>query len=136
MEIRISEKEITAGVVAYLNSRGFNLDPNTIKVDYTQGRKPAGLSAVLVEAGFEDEAGPEPEHGPAAIVEAKGDQVLTSQAVTGAVVGKADKAPEVKAEAKPEVVAEDPASAEANVEVGVLAAEGDAAAAPTTSLFQ
>ncbi|TKW65234.1 MAG: hypothetical protein DI616_16035 [Paracoccus denitrificans] len=93
MEIRISEKEITAGVVTYLNSRGFNLDPATVKIDYTVGRKPAGVTAVLIE----EEVQAEPvtgvavgtSHVPAA-------QVLTGQAntagatlVEGEAAGKA-----------------------------------------------
>lgn len=49
MEVSITEKEITAGVVTYLNSRGFNLDPASVKIEYTIGRKNKGVVARLVE---------------------------------------------------------------------------------------
>lgn len=80
MEIRISEKEITAGVVAYLNSRGFDLDPATVKIDYTVGRKPAGVTAVLIE-------GDEVVEAPATKTE-----VLTGQANTSGASAPVDVA--------------------------------------------
>lgn len=49
MKISVTQKEITLGLVAYLNTRGFNLDAATIQVTYTQGRKGGGLTAELNE---------------------------------------------------------------------------------------
>lgn len=121
MEIRISEKEITAGVVAYLNSRGFNLDAATVQIDYTVGRKPAGVTAVLIEGDRVAEV-------PAQTAPASKPEVLTGQANTSGACGTAgvaDPAPELPKDPEPANV--DPAPAEA------------AAAAPAeegTSLFK
>ena len=126
MEVRISEKEITAGVVAYLNSRGFNLDANTVVIEYTQGRKPSGLTATLREEPEVEEVDPP-----------KSETKLVGQAVTGDVVGEAAIAPEP-------VVTEQPAAAEEVVAQAALEVAADEAGvsldpaaepAATTSLF-
>jgi hypothetical protein len=116
MEIRISEKEITAGVVAYLNSRGFNLDPATVKIDYTVGRKPAGVTAVLIEGDDVAEAAPAPVAKP---VEKLTGQAITAGAQVAAeaapqAVPQEDPAPELEpeVEAEPELAPEVPAEAE------------------------
>lgn len=50
MQIQVSQREIDAGLITYLKSRGFtDLDLDTITITYTQGRKGAGLTATLVE---------------------------------------------------------------------------------------
>lgn len=119
MEIRISEKEITAGVVAYLNSRGFNLDPATVKIDYTVGRKPAGVTAVLIE-GDEVVEAPAPKA-----------EVLTGQANTSGAVGTAGVADPAPA---PEVTAEAPV--EASVDSAPTEAVATASVEEGTSLFK
>lgn len=110
MEIRLSEKEITLGVVAYLNSRGMNVDPETANIEFTVSRKPAGVSAVLHEGPI-----------PVAEPEAKEEPKLVGQAETsGALVSgeAAAKAPEPvveqAADPTPEVVTEAAAEAGAS----------------------
>lgn len=111
MEIKISEQEINAGVVAYLNGRGFNLDVNSVKIEYTQGRKGAGLSAVLVE----------------------GAEVVHTTVLEQAVVDPATVAAATivqptltQAEEKPAIVDSDEAEARAQRGLENLAAQADA----------
>lgn len=89
MEIRISEKEITLGVVAYLNSRGMNIDPHTANIEFTVSRKPAGITAVLHEGPLPDVSN---------VTDEPKEQVLTGQAETDGVTlvsGEvAERAPE------------------------------------------
>lgn len=99
MEIRITEKEITAGVVTYLNGRGFNLDPATVKIDYTVGRKPAGVTATLVEEEAQAEVPPHVAVGTTQVTAA---QVLTGQADTsGAIQAEAQARANADAEVAP-----------------------------------
>lgn len=128
MEIRISEKEITAGVVAYLNSRGFNLDAANVKIDYTVGRKPAGITATLVEGDVVEQLSEAVATGTTKVGDS---QVLGSQTNgTSGNAGVADPAPELPKDPEPapaEPANVDPAPAE------------PAAAAPAeegTSLFK
>lgn len=113
MEIRISEKEITAGVVAYLNSRGMNLDADNVNIEYTAGRKPAGITAILLE-------------GPRTVAEAvepEPEQAKSEPKLTGQVAGSG---PALEQAAEP---APDPAEPEPAVQADPAVQTGDDAAA-------
>lgn len=106
MEIRLSEKEITLGVVAFLNSRGMNIDPETANIEFSVSRKPAGVSAILHE-------GPIPAAEPEPPVQDKAEQKLVGQvAGSGTALDQAaEPAPEPVLEpavdGEPEPVAQD-----------------------------
>lgn len=119
MEVRITENEITAGVVAYLNTRGFDLKVDQVTIEYTVGRKNKGITALLVEgAAVSKPATDAPEVKPAAVVQQpKAEELKPAAEDTPA---PADDAP--SEEAVPPVEPEAP-----------VAEDG---AAQTTSLFQ
>lgn len=119
MEIRLSEKEITLGVVAFLNSRGMNVDPETANIEFSVSRKPAGITAVLHEGPI-PVAEPEPE------TPVKQEAKLVGQAETDGARVSGEVA-EKPAEPAPEPEAVEPLVAEPATE---------APAEQTTSLFQ
>lgn len=131
MEVRITENEITEGVVAYLNTRGFNLNAADVKIDYTVGRKNKGITALLVEGGNKAETKTEEAPKPTAGVDTPA-QVVTSKPV--------EQEPVVQSELKPEAQAanpvETPAAPEAEAPVEPDQNAEPAAQASTTSLFQ
>ena len=127
MEIRITEKEVTAGVISYLNGRGFNLNPDTVQITYTQGRKGSGLTAVVDET---------PLRSAAELVEERLQQAAQS---TSTVVQEASTSngigtkPEVAPEPEPEAPAQDP---EPETPVQEEAQAPATEQAETTSLFK
>jgi hypothetical protein len=133
VEVSITEKEITAGVVTYLNSRGFNLDPASVKIEYTIGRKNKGVVARLVET-IEGADPKEP---------VKADPRKTTAPKEAGEVGTATAAQTTsEPEAKPALVQEqladpapvEPEPAEAQVDAPIEQAV-TAEATGTTSLF-
>lgn len=132
MEVRITENEITAGVVNYLNTRGFNLKADQVTIEYTVGRKNKGITALLVEGKPATDA---PEVKPTAGVDTPA-QVVTSVPV--------DQKPVVQSELKPDEQAQNPVPTahspvvEPEVEPDQPVEEEAKPADPaqTTSLFQ
>lgn len=128
MQISLSEKEITAGVVAALQARGFVIDAATVAITYTQGRKANGLTATLDTDGVPATAAPAAGDGKVHLVD---NQVPLVKTTEPEVKPQADKPAVKDPEPETPVTVEEPAP-EAPVEDE--AASG--AEAPTTSLFQ